>query len=120
MCQAVADLPDVLVRVKALVEHPDFTLTNPNRCSSLISAFATNAAHFHAEDGEGYKFLADMTAQVDKLNPHLSSRMGRGLIQWRKYNEERGTLIKTQLKRLADMKPISSDLFEVVSSSLKK
>lgn len=120
MCQAVADLPDVLVRVKALAEHPDFTLTNPNRCSSLISAFATNAAHFHAEDGEGYKFLADMTAQVDKLNPQLSSRMGRGLIQWRKYNEERGTLIKTQLKRLADMKPISSDLFEVVSSSLKK
>jgi len=120
MCQAVADLPDVLDRVKALVKHPDFTLTNPNRCSSLISAFTMNAAHFHAEDGEGYKFLGDMTAQVDKLNPQLSSRMGRGLIQWRKYSEERGALMKEALQELADMKPISSDLFEVVSSSLKE
>ncbi|KAK1740313.1 aminopeptidase N [Skeletonema marinoi] len=120
MCQAVADLPDVLDRVKALVKHPDFTLTNPNRCSSLISAFTMNAAHFHAEDGEGYNFLGDMTAQVDKLNPQLSSRMGRGLIQWRKYSEERGALMKEALQELADMKPISSDLFEVVSSSLKE
>jgi aminopeptidase N len=120
MCQAVADLPDVLDRVKALVKHPDFTLTNPNRCSSLISAFTTNAAHFHAEDGEGYKFLSEMTAQVDKLNPQLSSRMGRGLIQWRKYSEERGALMKAELEKLAEMKPISSDLFEVVSTGLKK
>jgi aminopeptidase N len=120
MSQAVADLPDVLDRVKALVQHPDFTLTNPNRCSSLISAFTTNSAHFHAEDGEGYKFLGDMTAQVDKLNPQLSSRMGRGLIQWRKYSEARGALMKAELQKLADMKPISSDLFEVVSTGLKK
>lgn len=119
MCQALADLPDVLDRVKALVEHPDFTLTNPNRCNSLISVFAMNAAHFHAENGEGYKFLSEMTAQVDKLNPQLSSRMGRGLIQWRKYSEERGALMKAELQKLVDMKPISSDLFEVVSSGLK-
>ena len=120
MCQALADLPDVLDRVKALVKHPDFTLTNPNRCSSLISAFTMNAAHFHAEDGEGYKFLGEMTAEVDKLNPQLSSRMGRGLIQWRKYSEERGALMKSALQQLADMEPISSDLFEVVSTSLKE
>ena len=34
--QAMADLPDILDRVKALKEHPDFTLKNPNRCRSLI------------------------------------------------------------------------------------
>ena len=79
-----------------------------------------NAAHFHAEGGEGYKFLGDMTGQVDKLNPQLSSRMGRGLIQWRKYGEERGASMKAVLQELADMKPISSDLFEVVSLGLKE
>jgi aminopeptidase N len=30
MMQALADLPDVLERVKKLKEHPDFTLKNPN------------------------------------------------------------------------------------------
>ncbi|KAL3760959.1 hypothetical protein ACHAWU_009638 [Discostella pseudostelligera] len=117
--QAVADLPDVLHRVKSLVEHPDFTLSNPNRCRSLISAFSMNAAHFHAEGGEGYKFLGEIVAQVDKLNPQMSSRMGGGLIQWRKYSEERGALMKEELHKLANMKPISPDLFEVVSRGLK-
>lgn len=117
--QAVADLPDVLDRVKALVKHPEFTLTNPNRCRSLVSAFAMNAAHFHAGDGEGYKFLGDITAQVDKLNPQLSSRMGGSLIQWRRYSEERGALMKAELQKLVAMKPISDDLFEVVSRGLK-
>jgi len=117
--QAVADLPDVLDRVKALVKHPEFTLTNPNRCRSLVSAFAMNAAHFHADEGEGYKFLGDITAQVDKLNPQLSSRMGGSLIQWRRYSEERGALMKAELQKLVDMKPISDDLFEVVSRGLK-
>ena len=115
----MADLPDVLDRVKALVEHPEFTLTNPNRCRSLISAFSMNAAHFHANGGEGYKFLGEIVAQVDKLNPQMSSRMGGALIQWRKYSEERGALMKDELRKLESMKPISPDLFEVVSRGLK-
>mmetsp|Transcript_29054 Transcript_29054/g.60849 ORF Transcript_29054/g.60849 Transcript_29054/m.60849 type:complete len:1025 (+) Transcript_29054:30-3104(+) len=119
MAQALADLPDVLDRVKALVDHPDFTLTNPNRCRSLISAFSMNAAHFHAENGDGYKFLSDMVAKIDKLNPQMSSRMGGGLISWRRYSEERGALMKTELEKFARMKPISPDLYEVVSRGLK-
>lgn len=117
--QALADLPDVLDRVKALTEHPEFTLSNPNRCRSLISAFSGNSANFHAEDGEGYKFLAEMVTKVDKLNPQMSSRMGGGFIQWRRYSEERGALMKAELQKLADMKPISNDLFEIVSRGLK-
>jgi aminopeptidase N len=74
--QALADLPDVLDRVKALTKHPDFTLSNPNRCRSLISAFTMNLAPFHAKDGEGYKFIAKTIADLDKLNPQISSRMG--------------------------------------------
>ena len=116
--QALADLPDVLTRVKALSEHPEFTLANPNRCRSLISAFSMNAAHYHAEDGEGYKFIGDMVAQVDKLNPQMSSRLGGALIQWKRYSEERGALMKAELQKLADMK-LSNDLFEVVSRGLK-
>merc|ERR1711966_612796 len=92
--QALANLPDVLDRVKALTEHPDFTLSNPNRCRSLISAFTMNEAPFHDESGEGYSFLGETIVKLDKLNPQISSRTARSLIQWRRYNEKRGNLMK--------------------------
>ena len=117
--QALSDLPDVLDKVKALVVHPEFTLTNPNRCRSLISVFAMNAAHFHAIDGGGYKFLGEIIAKTDNINPQLSSGMGRALIRWKRYSQERGALMKTELQSLAEMKPISDDLFEVVGRGLK-
>jgi len=116
--QALADLPDVVDRVKALTKHPDFSLKNPNRCRSLLSAFTMNAAAFHAESGEGYKFIAESIADIDKLNPQISSRMGTALIQWKKYNEDRAILMKEQLKNLSQMK-LSDDLFEVVNRGLK-
>ena len=117
--QAVADLPDVLDRVKKLTSHPDFTLSNPNRCRSLVSAFTMNSAPFHDQDGAGYEFLGRIVADLDKLNPQISSRTAGSLIQWRRYDEKRGLLMKAELEKLAAMTPISDDLFEVVSRGLK-
>ena len=116
--QALADLDDVLDRVKQLTQHPDFTLKNPNRCRSLIGAFAMNSAAFHAESGEGYKFLGDILVELDKLNPQISSRLATNLIQWRRYDEKRAQLMKDQLQRLSALK-LSDDLFEIVSRGLK-
>jgi len=116
--QATANLPDVLDRVKKLSAHPDFSLSNPNRFRSLILAFTTNSAFFHAGNGEGYKFIADMTAKMDKLNPQVSSRLATTLIQWRKYGEKRGNLMKEELRKLSQMK-LSDDTFEIVSRGLK-
>mmetsp|Transcript_20922 Transcript_20922/g.24072 ORF Transcript_20922/g.24072 Transcript_20922/m.24072 type:complete len:1020 (+) Transcript_20922:338-3397(+) len=119
--QASADLPDVLNRIKNLTKHPDFTLSNPNRCRSLIGTFASsNMKHFHAINGEGYEFVAETIAELDGLNPQISSRIGKTLIQWRKYNEELGTLMKMQLTKLmSGPQKLSDDLFEVVSTGLK-
>ena len=116
--QGMADLPDVLDRVKALKAHPDFTLKNPNRCRSLVGAFSMNTA-FHQEDGAGYAFLRDVLTELDPLNPQISSRMAGSLIQWRKFNVERGALMKAELEKLAEMKPISDDMFEIVNRGLK-
>ena len=62
--QATADLPDVLDRVKKLKEHPDFTMLKPNRCRSLLGAYATNAAAFHDEAGESYKFMGEVSCRA--------------------------------------------------------
>jgi aminopeptidase N len=118
--QALADLPDVLERVKVLANHPDFTFKNPNRFRSLISVFTMNAAPFHQENGEGYKFIGEKIAEIDKLNPQVSSRLcASSLIQWRRYGSARAALMKAELAKLADMKPISDDLFEIVQKGLK-
>lgn len=116
--QAMADLPDILDRVKTLREHPDFTLKNPNRCRSLIGAFCMNAA-FHEQSGAGYAFLRNVLEKLDPLNPQISSRLAGNLITWKKYNEERGALMKSELQKLSELKPISDDMFEIVSRGLK-
>jgi aminopeptidase N len=116
--QALATLPDVLDRVKALKTHPDFTLLNPNRCRSLVSTFTMNAIGFHDTSGAGYEFIGDILIEVDKLNPQISSRMANSLIQWRRFDEHRGRQMKAQLERLAALK-LSDDLYEIVSRGLK-
>ncbi|KAG7372290.1 aminopeptidase N [Nitzschia inconspicua] len=116
--QAMADLPDILDRVKALKAHPDFTLKNPNRCRSLVGAFSMNSA-FHDESGAGYRFIREVLEELDPLNPQISSRLAGSLITWKKYDEERGLLMKTELEKLSKLKPISDDMFEIVSRGLK-
>lgn len=73
LLQAAADLPDLLSRVKDLMQHEDFTLKNPNRLRSVVSSFAGSQHKFHAEDGSGYEFLGDMVLEVDQLNPQASA-----------------------------------------------
>lgn len=118
MVQANADVPDLLSRVKDLMQHSEFTLKNPNRLRSVVSVFAGNMKHFHAEDGSGYEFLADVILEVDKLNPQVSSRLAASLSLWKKYDLNRQTLMKSQLQRLIDNKDLSNDAFEIVSKSL--
>lgn len=74
MHQASADLPDLLPRVKQLMQHEDFTLKNPNRLRSVVSSFASCQNKFHAMDGSGYKFMGDMVLEVDQLNPQVSQK----------------------------------------------
>jgi aminopeptidase N len=116
--QAMAQLPDILDRVKALKDHPDFTLKNPNRCRSLVGAFTMNSA-FHEESGSGYEFLRTVLEELDPINPQISSRLATSLISWRKYDEERGLKMKAELEKLSTMKPMSDDMFEIVSRGLK-
>jgi hypothetical protein len=52
--RAMADLSDILDRVKKMKEHPDFTPKNPYRCRSLVGAFAMTTA-FHDESSAGWR-----------------------------------------------------------------
>lgn len=116
--QALSSRDDAAERVEALARHPDFTLANPNRLRALVGAFAANQRALHAPDGRGYRFLADMIVAADRLNPQTAARLVPPLGRWRRFDEERAALIRTQLERIVATAGLSTDVFEQASKSL--
>jgi len=117
--QAACALPGALQRVEQLMQHPAFTLKNPNKVRSLIGAFAgQNLLGFHQADGSGYRFLADQVITLNALNPQIASRLLAPLTRWAKYGNARQLLMKAELQRILASGELSSDVFEVVSKSL--
>ena len=116
--QASSMHPDVLEHVKALADHPQFTMKNPNRVRSLYMAFAYNPHAFHAEDGEGYKLVADVILALDPINPQTAARFVPQLGRWRRIEPKRSAMMKAQLERIAAAPKLSRDTYEQVSRSL--
>ncbi|MFN3580637.1 MAG: aminopeptidase N [Pseudomonas sp.] len=117
--QAACSQPGALQRVEALMQHPAFSMRNPNKVRSLIGAFANqNLVNFHAADGSGYRFLADRILQLDPVNPQIAARLLTPLTRWRKVDVARQALIKAELGRIMAAEQLSPDVYEVVSKSL--
>ena len=116
--QALSLHPDVLDHVRALAEHKDFTMSNPNRVRSLYMAFAGNPQGFHAADGSGYSLIADVILALDPLNPQTAARFVSPLGRWRRIEPSRAALMKAELERIAAAKGLSRDTFEQVTRSL--
>ncbi len=116
--QASSLHPHALEHVKALADHPDFTLRNPNRVRSLYMAFAGNPQAFHAGDGEGYRMIADLIMALDPINPQTAARFVTPLGRWRRLEPGRAELMRSQLERLAEAPTLSRDTSEQVTRSL--
>ncbi len=117
--QAGNTQPGGLERIQHLMQHPAFTLKNPNKVRALIGAFANqNLVNFHRPDGAGYRFLADQVIVLNKLNPQIASRLLAPVTRWRKYDTSRQALMKAELERILASGELSSDVYEVVSKSL--
>ncbi len=117
--QAAARRKDVLADVRKLTKHPAFDVKNPNRVLALLRYFAGNPLGFHAKDGSGYKFLADMTLQVDKYNPQSAAGLAKAFTRWKDYEPKRQKLMQGELKRLALNKKLSKNVKEIITKSLK-
>ena len=74
--QATVPGPGAVEAVAALMEHPAFSLSNPNRVRSLVGTFASaNQTGFHRADGAGYKLFSEIVLAVDKHNPQVAARL---------------------------------------------
>ncbi|CAJ1348028.1 unnamed protein product, partial [Effrenium voratum] len=114
--QARADVDDLLPRVRQLMEHPEFTLKNPNRLRSVVSVFI-GSPQFHLADGSGYDFALEMIPKVDGLNPQVAAGMANCAFRtWQKLDQDRQELIRERLKALQKMS-LSKDTAEIVSKT---
>ena len=73
--------PTVTVaEIQALLQHPRFDYTTPNRVRSVTSHFAQNPLAVWTV--EGVQFYADLTKHLDAKNPVLASRILQALSRW--------------------------------------
>jgi len=116
--QATIPHPSALERVKALMHHESFSMTNPNKVRSLIGAFTQNLVAFHQVSGEGYAFLAEQVIALNTINPQIAARIITPLTRWKKYDATRQTMMKEQLERIKNTDNLSKDVYEVVNKRL--
>ena len=117
--QATSRCSGALENVKKLTSHNDFSIKNPNKIRSLIGAFCHgNQLHFHDESGNAYSFLSDYVIEIDKINPQIASRLVGGFSFWRRYDEKRQELMKSELIRIKESEHLSKDVYEIVTKSL--
>ena len=108
----------VLERVRGLVAHPAFSLRNPNKVRSLVTAFCSgNLAEFHAADGSGYAWWVEQVLALDGLNPQVAARLARATDRWRKFDPARQAAMRAALERVA-AQARSPDVLEVVGKAL--
>ena len=116
--QALSTRADTLAAVRGLLDHPDFSLNNPNRFRALVGAFSVNQRWFNAADGAGYALLADQIIALDPINPQTAAKMVPPLGRWRRFDEARQRLMRAALERITGTKGISKDVYEQASKSL--
>lgn len=117
--QAQGRLTGNLDQIKTLLQHPAFSLTNPNKVRALIYTFAMhNLAHFHQVDGSGYQFIAEHILLLDKLNPQVAARLASAFNAWKKLEPVRSRLMYQTLESIAKAPKLSSDVYEIVNKAL--
>ena len=118
--QAIKPGSGTVNTVRKLMKHPEFSIRNPNKVRALIGVFSMlNPTGFHAIDGSGYEFHADRVIELDSLNPQMAARMASAFNRWKRYDEDRKALMKTELQRISSLPNLSSDVSEIVNNALR-
>jgi len=112
---------NILPIVRQLLQHPDFSLKNPNRARSLVFSYCSaNPGAFHRSDAAGYVFWSDRVLEMDATNPQVAARLARALDRWSHLTEPYRSAAKVAIERVAAKPDLSNDVREVVSRALSQ
>lgn len=118
--QASSVRTDIFDQLDYLKGRDDFMMTNPNRVRALYGAFAmNNPVSFHDPEGHGYEFLKNGIIELNGINPQIAARMVTPLREWQRYTQDRQEKMKAALQDIANLPSLSSNVYEMVSKSLK-
>jgi len=110
---------DLLAKVRALMQHSDFEIKNPNRARALIFSYCVaNPAAFHRSDASGYVFWSERVLEIDAFNSQVAARLARALDRWKRLVEPYRTAAFEALKRVAAKPDLSNDVREVITRAL--
>jgi aminopeptidase N len=117
--QASVPGPATVTRVKELLQHPAFSIRNPNKVRSVIGVFSmANPTAFHSSDGSGYRLHAEKVVELDALNPQVAARMVGAFNPWTRHDSKRRALMKQSLSMIAEKDGLSADVSEIVNNAL--
>ena len=117
--QAAIPEAETLERVRGLMGHPSFALSNPNRVRALIGSFAAgNQTQFNRADGAGYDFLAGIVLELDQTNPQVAARLLGSFKSWRALESRRSAKAQAALERIAAASNLSPDVADIVNRAL--
>ena len=117
--QARRPAPDALEAVQSLMQHPLFSLDNPNRARSVLGAFAaSNPTGFNRQDGQTYTFFTQLILTIDRENPQLASRLLTTLRSWKTLEPVRREHLKAALETIAKTEKLSADVRDITERML--
>ena len=109
----------MLARVKQLMQHPDFSLKNPNRARSVVFSYCSaNPGAFHRQDAAGYLFWSEQVLALDAINPQVAARLARALDRWQKLAEPWRSAARQAIARVAARADLSNDVREGITRAL--
>ena len=88
--------------VKQLMQHPDFSINNPNRARSVIFSYCSgNPAPSTAPTRQATCSGADRVIELDAINPQVAARLARALDRWSKLAEPYRSAAREAIARVA-------------------
>jgi aminopeptidase N len=117
--QALSALPRPAPRLLALMQHPAFSLANPNKVRAVFGGLATGAPAV-LQDPQVLSLLGDVVALVDATNGNLAASLAKMLAQWRRWPAgaaQDGA--KAVLERVRDRPGCSKNAEEVAALALQ-
>ncbi|MCD4675511.1 MAG: aminopeptidase N C-terminal domain-containing protein, partial [Desulfobacula sp.] len=75
--------------------------------------------NFHQKNGAGYRFIADQIILLDQINHQVAARLSSCFNHWKKYNDQRKSLMGKELERILSIQTLSKNVYEIVSRALE-
>jgi len=105
--------------IRQLMTSKHYTPDNPNRIRALIGSFAAgNPTGFAAQDGRGFRFLAEQVLELDRTNPQIAARLLTSMRSWQSLEPVRREHARQALESIARQSSLSPDLRDITDRTL--